>query len=112
MQVLNESTFVQEVVSKPLMLIQFGSEFCPACIRMKGILEGLEQRIKQNRIIFAQVDIDDNPTLEEQFEIECAPTLIVVKEGVIVGRHEGQMSDKETRKFVMKSIASNQNRHP
>jgi thiol-disulfide isomerase/thioredoxin len=110
MEYLTEANITTAAYSHHLMLVQFGNELCPACITMMNTLEMLERKIKKNRIIFAHVDIDESPLLEQKYNITCAPTLIIVKENKIVGRHVGQMTNRETRKFILDAIVANQSR--
>lgn len=104
MIVLTESNFLEKSKNIDLLLVEFKSELCAPCIRQTVVLEELEKSIKDNRITFAEVDIDDDPVLEEKFKIEATPTLVLITDGKIVGRHEGHLNKRKLKKFVKESI--------
>ena len=110
MIVLTESNFLTEARNHQLLLVEFRSELCPPCIRMDTIMEGLEQKIKGGRIAFATIDIDEYPILEEQFQVESTPTIMLIADSKIIGRHEGHLYENQLRKFISQSIKGYQNR--
>jgi len=110
MIVINESNFLQEAKKSSLLLVEFKSTLCAPCIRQDVVLEDLEKRIKDGKITFAEVDIDDEPILESKFKIEATPTLILIKEGKIIGRHEGHLREDQLKTFIKSSIKEFRNR--
>jgi len=110
MKVITESNFLTVAQQSNLLLVEFKAELCAPCIRQDVVLERLEERVKDGRITFGEVDIDNHPILEAKFEIEATPTLILIKEGKIIGRHEGSLSEPKLKTFIQTSIKEFQNR--
>lgn len=110
MKVITESNFLTVAKQSNILLIEFKSELCAPCIRQDVVLESLESRIKNGRITFGEVDIDEHPILEAKFKIEATPTLILITEGKIIGRHEGHLSEPKLKSFINTSIKEFQNR--
>lgn len=110
MIVLNESNFLEVARNSNLLLVEFKSELCAPCIRQNVILEDLEKRIKADKIRFAEIDIDEEPILESKFNIDATPTLILIKAGKIIGRHEGHLSESKLKSFIQTSIKGFQDR--
>lgn len=92
-----------EIITKTSnVLIDFTAKWCGPCKRMKPAYEKAESFIKELGIdlVFATVDVDDEGELSNIYAIKCMPTLILIKNGENVLRHEGAMSDTEILEFV------------
>jgi thioredoxin 1 len=71
--------------SEPLLL-HFGTDWCTPCKRLERVLLGLNEAIA---VRVAKVNVEDHPEIAKQFSVTKNPTLCVVKEGEVAGRHEG-----------------------
>lgn len=109
MILLNESNFLHKSKENRLMLVEFYSDLCAPCIRMMPVLEKLEKKIKNDRITFASVNVDDSPVLEQSFNVEATPTFILIKDEKVISKTDGAMSERKLRKFITKSIMEGKN---
>lgn len=78
-----------EVVSstEKLIIIDFFAEWCGPCKTLGPILEKLEG--KNLDVVFAKVDVDSAPELSRIFQIRSIPTMVFIKDSVVVGKING-----------------------
>lgn len=86
---LNSNNFEQVVLNsdKPV-LIDFWASWCGPCRMQSPIIEELADELEGN-VVISKLDVDENPELAAQFSVMSIPTLVIVKEGKIVGRRTG-----------------------
>jgi thioredoxin-like negative regulator of GroEL len=76
--------------SRPL-LVFFWSERSGPARRMESLLAHLERK-ERERLRVRRVDVDAQPELAERFRITIVPTLVLVKERLVVSRLDGRTS--------------------
>jgi thioredoxin-like negative regulator of GroEL len=105
MILLNESN-LQSTMEGKFLLVQFGSEWCSPCNIMKRNLGGLERQIKTENLKFGYIDTEKYPVLEERYEVEYIPTVILFKDGQELGRFDGCRKGADVRKFIGECLNS------
>ena len=75
-----------------LRILDFMSTWCQPCRTMSPILEEVEQ---ETGVEIRKVDVDDNEEMVIAYGIRNIPTLIFIKDGVVVDKISGTVS-KET----------------
>lgn len=91
---VSEENFEKEVIdSKGLILVDFFATWCGPCQMLGPVLE----RIGNSRAEFdiAKVDIDQAQNLALKYEVEVVPTMVIFKDGKVVDKIEGFMSESE-----------------
>ena len=77
---LTATDFEQKVKkSNGVCLVDFWAPWCGPCRMMGPILE--EFALKQTKVKVAKVNVDESPTLAQEFGITGIPTLIIFKDG-------------------------------
>lgn len=80
---------IEEFITKSeKLIIKFGAEWCSPCRMMTPILEEVEK----TGITVITIDIDKQPELSEEFEINSLPTMIFYKEGKFIDKVVGAVS--------------------
>ena len=102
---VTDQTFTQEVMESPLpVIIDFWADWCQPCKMVAPILEKLAKEYA-GRVRIAKVDVDANPVLSSQFQVQSIPTLMFVKDGKIVGRSAGAAPEPALRDVIEQLIA-------
>lgn len=97
---LNEETFDAFVTrSASPVLVDFYRDGCIPCRRVAPLLSkaGTEYA---GRLEIARVNVDQNPALSEKFQIEAAPTLLLLRSGKEIGRHRGAIGMDALKAFI------------
>ncbi|UCD32467.1 MAG: tetratricopeptide repeat protein, partial [Desulfobacterales bacterium] len=75
------------------VVVEFMMVWSEPCIKLADSLAGMANEFA-GRFIFAKVDIDEQPELGKEYNIENVPTLKVFKDGEVVRSEEGLMEDE------------------
>lgn len=73
--------------SKVPVLVDFYAEWCPPCRALAPVLEQFAAETPGAKIV--KVNVDENPALAAQFQIESIPSLLVFRDSRLAGRHVG-----------------------
>ena len=86
---------------KKLVLADFWATWCQPC---RAIGELIKQLVKEheNGIAVYKINVDNEQTLLERFDIKAVPTLIIFKNEKEVARKTGMMPYSELLDFVTK----------
>ncbi len=97
-QTLTEENLDTTVQKGGTLFIHFWAKDCEFCAEFAPVFEAVAK--KQKNVVFGKVDIDAQEGLADDFDIEGTPTVIIIRDGVVVAREEGAMSAKELEEVV------------
>lgn len=97
MKHINEAQFEDET-KKGLTVVDFFATWCGPCRMMGQILEEVEETNPEIKIV--KIDVDENPNLARKFGIMSIPTIVVMKDGEMAGKHVGLMQADDFVEFV------------
>jgi thioredoxin 1 len=84
-------TFSQIISRNQLVLVDFYATWCGPCKMMHPVLEQLKEK-QADRLRIIKIDVDKNPSLATQYQIQSVPTLIAFREGNVLWRQSGALS--------------------
>ena len=83
-KVVTDETFEAEVLqnSKPV-IVDYWAEWCGPCRMVAPVLEEIASE-HADKIDVVKLNIDENPTISQRYQIMAIPTMSVFKDGQVV----------------------------
>lgn len=81
------------------VLVDFSAEWCGPCKMMPPILKELKDELKDS-ITILKLDIDRNPNIARDFQIQSVPTLVIFQKGAVKWRQSGVIPAKQLKQIV------------
>ena len=100
---LNDDQFENEVINsdKPV-LVDFWATWCGPCRMVGPIIEDLAEEMSE--VKFCKDDIDKNSGYAGKLGVMSIPTLLLYKNGEIVGKQVGALPKEELAAFIKNLI--------
>ena len=83
-QNLTKETYLQEIQKDVPILVDFWAPWCGYCRRIAPALEKVAEQW-ENKVTIAKLNIDEEASAAESAGIDVIPTLIVYRNGKILG---------------------------
>lgn len=81
------------------VLVDFTASWCPPCKRMKPILAELEAE-REGALSVVAIDVDANPDLAQQFQVQYLPTFILYKDGEALDLRYGMIPKDQLTAWI------------
>ncbi|MCB1172454.1 MAG: thioredoxin [Leptospiraceae bacterium] len=98
---LSDNNFEQSIASA-LTFVDFWAPWCRPCLAIAPIVEELSNEM--DTVKFAKINVDDNQSVAQKFQITSIPTMILFKDGQMVDRVIGQMPKPQLKAFIQKHL--------
>ena len=86
---LTESSFADTIKQSPIVFVDFWAEWCGPCRNFAPVYE--KAALANTDIVFAKVDTQAEQGLAGSFEISSIPTLMAIREGVVLYSQAGAL---------------------
>lgn len=102
--VLDEKNFEKEVVQQELpVLVDFWAGWCVPCKMLAPTIEELTNEY-EGRVKFGKVNVDENRELSARYGIRGIPSLLLFKDGKVVGQMVGVHAKQEISELIEKAL--------
>jgi thioredoxin 1 len=97
---VSESSFEQDVLKSDVpVLVDYWAEWCGPCRMIAPILEGVSNDYS-GRVQVAKVNVDDNQAIAQRFGVRGIPTLMLFRNGAVIGTSVGALSKSQLTLFL------------
>ena len=100
---MTRAIFQQEMEKGSLMLVDYWAPWCGYCRRIGPAYDKIAQE-KGEKMLVAKVNIDEEPLLAHQENIEVIPTLVLYKNGKAIASMVAPESKAGIDAFIRKSL--------
>lgn len=87
------------IQSETPVLVDFHATWCGPCKMMPPILDEVKKALGNN-VVILKIDVDKNPEISTQFQVQGVPTLIIFKKGRVVWRQSGVVPAKQLQQVL------------
>ena len=101
MKVVKTNEFAA-ATAKGVVLVDFYADWCGPCKMITPILEQLNEEY-QGKLDIIKVDVDAEGGLAQKYGIMSIPTLMLFKDGDVVGQVLGFQAKPMLKKFISKA---------
>lgn len=99
---LNEENF-QDLSNKDIKLaVRLWAEWCAPCRMMSPIYDQVADKIANDNIVMAEINIDEYPSVATKLGVRGIPTVVVFQNGTVINRSVGMMAASELQKLILK----------
>jgi thioredoxin 1 len=95
-----DANFASDVLkSDKLVLVDFWAPWCGPCKMIGPIVEKLSTELATT-VKIGKLNVDDNPATAQEYGVMSIPTLLLFKDGKVVGTTMGFQPEPKLRAFI------------
>lgn len=103
---VSDSSFEQDVLKSDVpVLVDFWAEWCGPCRMIAPVLEQIAAEA-DGKFKIVKLNVDENPETPPKFSIRGIPTLLLFKDGQVVGTQVGAVHKDQLNAFIQRHTAT------
>jgi thioredoxin 1 len=97
---VSDTSFDQDVLKSDVpVLVDYWAEWCGPCRMIAPVLEEVS-RDYAGRVQVAKLNVDDNQSIAQRFGVRGIPTLMLFRNGAVIGTSVGALSKSQLTLFL------------
>jgi thioredoxin 1 len=92
----------KQTVEKGLVLVDFWAPWCGPCRMFGPIFERVSD--KHPEATFAKINTENEPGIAQAFEINSIPTLMVIRDGVLLLKQPGMLPEAALENLIEQAM--------
>ncbi len=101
---VTDTEFETSVLKSALpVIVDFWADWCTPCKAIAPAIEEIAEEY-EGRLTVAKIDVDSNQKTPQKYVVRGIPTLMIFKDGDVVGAKVGQLSKSQIAAFIDSTI--------
>ncbi len=100
---ITKDTFEDTITNNDIVMIDFWAPWCGPCKSFAPVYEAISE--KHDDVFFAKVNTEDEQELAASFQIRSIPTLMIMREKVVIFSQAGMLPENALEEIIDKARA-------